>query len=432
MRKSIQTKFLILFIGIIFIASISSLLLVSAFSRNTLIDKMENQLLNTSKTISLLTQNTNLSLEEIIENVKNPFYDIYIYRNPDHTPPPHFDDNRALDINGTQVFFSMDKKNPLPLAMMRVQDDYVVLSAHTSNNEIIYFRNSTITVLIICAFIGSILILIAVGQITKPVKRLSRATKEVAQGNFDVCVQSNTQDEIGQLTNDFNKMIIELRNMEVLRKDFISNVSHEFKTPIASIQGFTRLLKTKDLTPEEFNEYTDVIIAESNRLSNMTSNILKLSRIENASIMKDGTEFSLDEQIRRTLLLLENEWSKKNIELDLDLHSIQYKGDEELTAQIWINLLSNAIKFSHDGGEIRITLEKENNNIKAVIADNGIGIPKAAQNRIFEKFYQSETSHVNEGNGLGLSIVKQIVEHCNGTISFESEEGKGTTFTVIL
>ncbi|MEG0584932.1 MAG: HAMP domain-containing sensor histidine kinase [Christensenellaceae bacterium] len=432
MRKSIQTKFLILFIGIIFIASISSLLLVSAFSRNTLIDKMENQLLNTSKTISLLTQNTNLSLEEIIENVKNPFYDIYIYRNPDHTPPPHFDDNRALDINGTQVFFSMDKKNPLPLAMMRVQDDYVVLSAHTSNNEIIYFRNSTITVLIICAFIGSILILIAVGQITKPVKRLSRATKEVAQGNFDVCVQSNTQDEIGQLTNDFNKMIIELRNMEVLRKDFISNVSHEFKTPIASIQGFTRLLKTKDLTPEEFNEYTDVIIAESNRLSNMTSNILKLSRIENASIMKDGTEFSLDEQIRRTLLLLENEWSKKNIELDLDLHSIQYKGDEELTAQIWINLLSNAIKFSHDGGEIRITLEKENKNIKAVIADNGIGIPKAAQNRIFEKFYQSETSHVNEGNGLGLSIVKQIVEHCNGTISFESEEGKGTTFTVIL
>ncbi|MEG0630462.1 MAG: HAMP domain-containing sensor histidine kinase [Christensenellaceae bacterium] len=432
MRKSIQTKFLILFIGIIFIASISSLLLVSAFSRNTLIDKMENQLLNTSKTISLLTQNTNLSLEEIIENVKNPFYDIYIYRNPDHTPPPHFDDNRALDINGTQVFFSMDKKNPLPLAMMRVQDDYVVLSAHTSNNEIIYFRNSTITVLIICAFIGSILILIAVGQITKPVKRLSRATKEVAQGNFDVCVQSNTQDEIGQLTNDFNKMIIELRNMEVLRKDFISNVSHEFKTPIASIQGFTRLLKTKDLTPEEFNEYTDVIIAESNRLSNMTSNILKLSRIENASIMKDGTEFSLDEQIRRTLLLLENEWSKKNIELDLDLHSIQYKGDEELTAQIWINLLSNAIKFSHDGGEIRIILEKENNNIKAVIADNGIGIPKAAQNRIFEKFYQSETSHVNEGNGLGLSIVKQIVEHCNGTISFESEEGKGTTFTVIL
>ncbi|MEG0835197.1 MAG: HAMP domain-containing sensor histidine kinase [Christensenellaceae bacterium] len=432
MRKSIQTKFLILFIGIIFIASISSLLLVSAFSRNTLIDKMENQLLNTSKTISLLTQNTNLSLEEIIENVKNPFYDIYIYRNPDHTPPPHFDDNRALDINGTQVFFSMDKKNPLPLAMMRVQDDYVVLSAHTSNNEIIYFRNSTITVLIICAFIGSILILIAVGQITKPVKRLSRATKEVAQGNFDVCVQSNTQDEIGQLTNDFNKMIIELRNMEVLRKDFISNVSHEFKTPIASIQGFTRLLKTKDLTPEEFNEYTDVIIAESNRLSNMTSNILKLSRIENASIIKDGTEFSLDEQIRRTLLLLENEWSKKNIELDLDLHSIQYKGDEELTAQIWINLLSNAIKFSHDGGEIRITLEKENKNIKAVIADNGIGIPKAAQNRIFEKFYQSETSHVNEGNGLGLSIVKQIVEHCNGTISFESEEGKGTTFTVIL
>ncbi|MEG1859550.1 MAG: HAMP domain-containing sensor histidine kinase [Christensenellaceae bacterium] len=432
MRKSIQTKFLILFIGIIFIASISSLLLVSAFSRNTLIDKMENQLLNTSKTISLLTQNTNLSLEEIIENVKNPFYDIYIYSNPDHTPPPHFDDNRALDINGTQVFFSMDKKNPLPLAMMRVQDDYVVLSAHTSNNEIIYFRNSTITVLIICAFIGSILILIAVGQITKPVKRLSRATKEVAQGNFDVCVQSNTQDEIGQLTNDFNKMIIELRNMEVLRKDFISNVSHEFKTPIASIQGFTRLLKTKDLTPEEFNEYTDVIIAESNRLSNMTSNILKLSRIENASIMKDGTEFSLDEQIRRTLLLLENEWSKKNIELDLDLHSIQYKGDEELTAQIWINLLSNAIKFSHDGGEIRITLEKENKNIKAVIADNGIGIPKAAQNRIFEKFYQSETSHVNEGNGLGLSIVKQIVEHCNGTISFESEEGKGTTFTVIL
>ena len=152
-------------------------------------------------------------------------------------------------------------------------------------------------------------------------------------------------DEVGQLAHHFNLMTRELKNMEYLRKDFVSNVSHEFKTPIASIQGFARLLKSKDLTKEEFDEYTDVIISESGRLAKLSSNLLRLSRLENQAIPEQETEFSLDEQIRKTILLLENDWSKKNLDLDIDMQDIMYLGNEEMLQQVWINLISNAIKF---------------------------------------------------------------------------------------
>ncbi|MEA4854699.1 MAG: HAMP domain-containing sensor histidine kinase [Christensenella sp.] len=430
--SSIQLKFVMVFVGMLLIACVTAMVVASAYMQNTLIDDMQARLKETSRSVARLAEETNLSLDEIADMIGSSYYDIHVYDPADPTVPEEFDQSQLSALNEGEIYFVPDRSENLPYAFLKVRDSYLVLSSHTDNNELFYFRNLAFMVLIMCAVIGSVLMLIAVSYITAPVKRLTKATKEVAKGNFNISVEYDAQDEIGQLTQNFNLMTKELRNMEFLRKDFISNVSHEFKTPIASIQGFAQLLKTKDLTTEEFNEYTDIIIDESARLSRLSSNILRLSRLENQSIPSQNTTFSLDEQIRKTIVLLENEWNQKNLELDIELENTNYTGNEEMIQQIWINLLSNAIKFSFYGGLLRVRLKRDGAWIRAEITDFGTGIPQDAQKRIFEKFYQVDPSHSKDGNGLGLAIVKQILDRCGGNISVKSESGMGTTFTVLL
>lgn len=432
--SSIQLKFVMVFVGILLIACVASMVVVSAFMQSALLKDIEERIVATSRSISRLAEETELPLDEIIEMVGSSYYDIHVYDPQVTTLPDGITQDQLLSIQPDEISFITDEtqSQKLPLGILKVRDSYLVMTSHTENNEILYFRNIAFMVLVICAGIGSILMLLAVTHITKPVKRLTRATQEVAKGNFDISVEYDAQDEIGQLTHNFNLMTNELKNMEYLRKDFVSNVSHEFKTPIASIRGFAQLLKTKDLTKEEFDEYTDVIIDESTRLSKLSENLLRLSRLEKQVIPTQNAEFSLDEQIRKTLLLLEREWSAKELELDIDLDTVTYSGNEEMMQQIWINLLSNAIKFSHLHGTLCVRLKKEKGQVRSQISDTGVGIAADAIPRIFEKFYQGDASHSKEGNGLGLAIVRQIVESCGGTISVESTEGKGTTFTVLL
>lgn len=285
---------------------------------------------------------------------------------------------------------------------------------------------------LLCATIGSTLMFFATKFISKPIQNLSNITKEIAKGNFDAQIQYESNDEIGILAKNFNLMTQELKNIEYLRKDFIRNVSHEFKTPIASIQGFVEIIKQKNLSQEKFDEYTDIIIEETKRLNNLSSNILRLSKLDNQIIQNKKTTFSLDEQLRKTILLFEDQWTKKNLDLEINLEKVKYVGDEELVLQLWINLIGNAIKFSHDNGTVYITLNQNDKAIVVEIRDEGIGIYEESRHRIFEKFYQADTSRSEEGNGLGLAIVKRIIEIFNGTINFESKEGVGTCFTVTL
>ena len=286
--------------------------------------------------------------------------------------------------------------------------------------------------LLICAIIGSTLMFFATKFISRPIKNVSDITKEIAKGNFDVEINYKSHDELGILAKNFNLMTKELKNMEYLRKDFMSSVSHEFKTPIASIQGFVEIIKDKNLSSDKFEEYTDIIIEETKRLNNLCSNILRLSRLDNQVIPNKTTYFSLDEQIRKTILLLEEQWSKKNLELKIKLDKVNYDGDEELIQQTWVNLIGNAIKFSNDYGIIQIILKENPKYVVVEIRDNGIGISDQSKSRIFEKFYQGDTSRSESGNGLGLGIVKKIIEICDGTISFESKVGEGTYFIIKL
>lgn len=308
-------------------------------------------------------------------------------------------------------------------------------SLNYTNEQIQHIHQRSLIIMItlgICVIIGSILMYIATKTISKPIRYISNIAKEVSKGNFDISIDYDNEDEIGVLAKNFNLMIGELKNMEYLRKDFISNVSHEFKTPISSIQGFLEMIKNKDLPEDKRNAYIDIIIEETERLSNLSSNMLRISRLDNQSIPNKITEFSLDEQIRKSVLLLEDKWVKKNLDLNINLEKILFKGDEDLVQQLWINLLENAIKFSEDGGEISVVLKNLEDDVIIKISDTGIGISEESQKRIFEKFYQGETSRSRVGNGLGLAIVKRIIEICKGDIEIDSNIGEGTTFIIRL
>lgn len=293
-------------------------------------------------------------------------------------------------------------------------------------------RRVTGITFLISIIVGTIIILFAVRSVVKPIKRLSKASKEVSKGNFDIEVEVKSADEIGQFTADFNLMTQELKNIDILRKDFVSNVSHEFKTPITSIKGFARLIRDKELSKDQLLEYSDIIVNESERLALLSSNLLKLSEIDSKMIREQASEFSLDEQLRKIVLILQAEWEKKEIEFDIELEEIKIKGDEHLLQEVWLNLIQNAIKFSNQKGIIKISLHKGFNRIKVVISDNGIGIAEEDKARIFERFFKGEKSRSKDGNGLGLVIVKRIIELSNGKLYFESELGIGSTFTVEL
>ena len=267
----------------------------------------------------------------------------------------------------------------------------------------------------------------------KPINDLIQSMAQVSAGNFSVRVQAeDAPGDMGQLVNSFNDMAQELGSIEMFRKDFINNFSHEFKTPIVSIRGFAKQLEREDLTDEQRREYTSIIISESERLANMSSNILLLTKLENQQIVTDKVEYALDEQLRNCILLLEKQWSTKNIELSLNLDEVSYVGNEEMMSHIWVNLIGNAIKFSPEGGVLEVSCRRAGKAVEVVIRDHGEGMSEDTQKRIFEKFYQGDSAHATEGNGLGMSLVKRIVDLCGGTIELESALGEGTTFRLRL
>ena len=267
----------------------------------------------------------------------------------------------------------------------------------------------------------------------RPMDDLVRAMHAVSRGDFSVRVDAeDVPGDMGELASSFNDMASELGGLELFRKDFINNFSHEFKTPIVSIRGFAKQLERDDLTDAQRREYLDIIVTESDRLANMASNVLLLSKLENQTIVTDREDYRLDEQLRRCVLLLEKQWGEKDLEPDIELEEIIYRGNEEMMNHVWVNLLNNAIKFSPRGGVLTVRLAREGGEVVCTVGDQGPGMAEDTRRRVFEKFYQGDTAHATEGNGLGLSLVKRIVDLCGGSVSVESAPDSGSTFTVRL
>lgn len=297
--------------------------------------------------------------------------------------------------------------------------------------------STSIPLLIQLNIFSLIIALIATHFLSKmffdPIKELREGMQKIADGNFDTRLETkSTSDEIQEVFAGFNMMAQELGSTEILQTDFVSNVSHEFKTPINAIEGYTMLLQSTENIDETENEYIEKILFNTRRLSSLVSNILLLSKLENQSIQTHREKYALDEQIREDILALESLWEPKNIEFDVDLNAITYYGNKSIMHHIWSNLLSNAIKFSPNGGTIKMRLFKEKGKIVFYVEDRGPGLSDEAKKHLFDKFYQADTSHKEEGNGLGLALVKNIISLCDGEISAENLDGGGCRFTVTL
>lgn len=271
--------------------------------------------------------------------------------------------------------------------------------------------------------------------ILKPVNRIISQLNRLADGDFTARLHFGKP--IGDyptfrnVEKSFNRAAEELENTELLRSDFINNFSHEFKTPIVSIAGFVKLLRDGNLTKEEEKEYLDIIEEESLRLTRMADNVMTLTRVESLTILTNISLFNLSEEIRSSVLLLEEKWSEKEIDMDIDDGDYMIEGNEELLKQVWINLLDNAIKFSPPRSTISIRIKDEAKYISISVSNEGKEIPKEKIQHIFNKFYQADESHSAEGNGIGLAVVKKIVTLHNGSVSVKSGDGL-TTFSVLL
>jgi signal transduction histidine kinase len=271
--------------------------------------------------------------------------------------------------------------------------------------------------------------------VERPVKKITEATMKMIDGDFSVRLDHITKlagdDSFNEIIEAINKMAEELSGVETLRTDFIANVSHEMKTPLAIMQNYGTLLQSPDLSEEKRIEYAKAVTDASKRLSDMMTNILKLNRLENQQIYPNLTTYDLGEQLCESLLSYENVWERKNIEIETDIEEgVFVNADGELLSLVWNNLFSNAFKFTDDGGKVTLSLKSDGKYATVMISDTGCGMSAEVGAHIFEKFYQGDTSHATQGNGLGLALVKRVVDITEGEIGVESAVGVGTTFTV--
>ncbi len=304
--------------------------------------------------------------------------------------------------------------------------DYIAIDPRDRHIPLFVFAVGSLLVgTVIAVFVGKLII--------RPVQSIGNAFDELSRGNFDVKVSEEQRiAEIREMAQRFNTMVYDLSHIETLRRDFVANVSHEFKTPISSIEGYATLLQNHKLSQEKQDRYIEKILENSRKLSSMSGNILLLSKLENQETVLNLSEYRLDEQIRQCVLMLENKWTLKQIEFDIDMPKITYYGSQALLDQVWLNIIDNAIKHSPDRSCIGIKLTQRAGLLCVSVTDNGDGMTKEVQKHIFEKFYQADRSRTSEGNGLGLALVKRIVDLCKGTITVSSAPDCGSTFTVEL
>lgn len=288
-------------------------------------------------------------------------------------------------------------------------------------------------VCLLCFILSYLVSFFLMDAVFTPMEELSTASKKVASGDYSTKLSYNGHiTEVASVFENFNLMTQELNSVEMMRNDFIANVSHEFKTPLSSVTGYMTLLQDTDLQEEERQEYVRRIFFNIEKLNDLTGNILQLSKLENQSFALSTTSYRLDEQIREALVLLEPKWNTKQITLNIEMEDVTYMGPQSLLFQVWTNLISNAIKFSNIGGSIRIRLTHTATEIRVLISDNGIGMSEETMSHIFEKFYQGDSSRKEQGNGLGLALCKEILNRCNGNIYVDSSPGNGATFLVVL
>ncbi len=269
-------------------------------------------------------------------------------------------------------------------------------------------------------------------RLSRHINGLTGALRRMADGDLSVRLAPEDGGPLAAAYEDFNTMAGELQSVQTLRSDFIQNFSHEFKTPISAIVGFTELLQEPDCAPEDQAQYLDVILQESRRLADLAESTLLLSKLDTQTMPLKRVPYALDEQIKQCAILFSDAWAKKQITFSAELEDVTYQGDADMMRHVWVNLLSNAVKYTPEGDEIEVRMEQREGTIAVAISDTGIGMTPEVQAHVFDKYYQGDLSHRTQGLGLGLSIVRRILELCGGRIHIQSQPGVGSTFWVFL
>ena len=434
MIRKIYIKLILIFLFIFMVGNTVSFFIASRTTEENLMVGFSELMAGVAATAKDVHEQGGAAVEIIERLHSSGLISITFFKNMDELKKVYTISNNEITMNDHKpavLYARINGRHPkVPISIARSGEQYIV-AAVTPKGLFLDMRRLIMSVNILSLIFGSILMLIASGIIVKPVRKLSAATEKIAKGDFTIQIENNRNDEIGQLIESFNIMAKELAGMEMLRNDFISDISHEFKTPLTSIEGYAKLLRDCK-SDSERNEYIDIITEETKRLSMLSGNILLLNRIENENISLAKSIYRLDEQIRQVILFHESKWSSKDIDLQLNLDEITFEGNEQLLYQVWLNLFDNAVKFSKDHGAIEVCLINVDGKAVFSITDYGKGMTMGEQERMFEKFFTGDKSRSLEGNGLGLSIVKRVIDMHKGKIEVKSKPDEFTQIKVLL
>lgn len=425
--RSISGRFFVILFGLLLLPLLLPFIMTVWFQFQEVDQDLNNQLQQRTDQIERLMQDQNLSFAEASQ-----YMDQSLIQTTQHT-----------SLNQVQSLSSSERDQLRQKGEITIEGAWLEPSRYIRQTETGYLvstpiagqrildglRTSAGIGIVITIGVAFILTWLAVTLVTRRIRSISEAAIEVTNGNYDVSIKEGGNDEVALLVENFNHMTEALRRNDHLAKDLVASISHELKTPIASIQGFSKLLLTEE-NSDKRQQYLTIMEQESTRLSRLTSNLVRLSRLDHQTII-ERKRYRLDEQLRTCLLLLERQWTEKSLRLELDLPEVSVEWEEELMQHVWLNLLENAIRFSPESGVLEVTLS-EGENIRVTIRDEGPGIAEQDLPYVFDRFYQGEQSRANEGHGLGLSIVKRIIDLHDGELTLRNHLEQGAIVTVTL
>ncbi|WP_214770207.1 ATP-binding protein [Exiguobacterium sp. s39] len=425
--RSISGRFFVILFGLLLLPLLLPFIMTVWFQFQEIDQDLNNQLQQRTDQIERLMQDQNLSFAEASQYMDQSLIQTTQYTSLNQVQSLSASERNQLQQKGE---ITIDGTWIEPSRYIRQMETGYLVSTPIAGQRILDgLRASAGIGIAITIGVAFILTWLAVTLVTRRIRRISEAAIEVTNGNYDVSITEGGNDEVALLVENFNHMTEALRRNDHLAKDLVASISHELKTPIASIQGFSRLLQTEENLNKR-QQYLTIMEQESTRLSRLTSNLVRLSRLDHQTII-ERKRYRLDEQLRTSLLLLERQWTEKSLRLELDLPEVSVEWEEELMQHVWLNLLENAIRYSPESGVLEVTLH-EGKNIRVTIRDEGPGIAEQDLPYVFDRFYQGEQSRANEGHGLGLSIVKRIIDLHDGELTIKNHPDQGAIVTVML
>ncbi|MFA9457999.1 sensor histidine kinase [Halalkalibacter sp. AB-rgal2] len=447
LKKSVYLQIVIIFIGVVLISLASAFFISSSFFHYEVI--FDEEISNMSSGVAEIIELTDVDdLPQLMDTIKTYYFNAVIVSEEgamiEENSPFANEVSQAIvqqvtSLNQGETYIlpyeHKDAYRIIGIPVSIVDDEMHALFVFVNyEEEFESLQKVVFFTLCLVLMIGSGLILLASRYLVNPVKKLTNAAREMAKGNFSVRMETKKKDEVGELISSFNHMASEVEKIDQMREDFVNSVSHEIQSPITSIRGFTKAIKDDVVPKQHQKEYLDIIYQETERLSRLSENLLRLASLDSEQHPYSPESYRLDEQLRRTVLATEPLWKEKSIYVSLELEKAEIYADQDLMGQVWVNLLTNAIKYTPENGQVTIEIEREMRGLVVRIKDTGKGIPEDSIPQLFDRFYKVDKARSSavEGNGLGLSIVKRILTIHQYSIEVMSEEGNGSIIMVRL